>query len=149
MPGARIGFAISSKSIIEDMNKIKFAFNPFNLSSLTIEGGCAAVNDEVYFEYCVNSVIKEREALERKLSEIGYEVIPTTTNFVFFKAFRTPAAELTAKLKKKGILVRHYDDERIRDYIRMTVGTHDEMERVVDALVEIEGICRTVKQITA
>ncbi len=139
MPGARIGFAISSKAIIEDMNKIKFAFNPFNLSSLTIEGGCAAVNDEVYFEYCVNSVIKEREELEKKLSEIGYEVIPTTTNFVFFKAFRTPAGELTAKLKKKGILVRHYDDERVCDYIRMTVGTHDEMERVLVALLEIEN----------
>ena len=90
-------------------------------------------------EYCVNSVIKEREELEKKLSEIGYEVIPTTTNFVFFKAFRTPAGELTAKLKKKGILVRHYDDERVCDYIRMTVGTHDEMERVLVALLEIEN----------
>lgn len=138
MPGARIGFAISSKSIIEDMNHIKFAFNPFNLSSLMIEGGCAAVNDEDYFEYCVNSVIRERELLEKRLASIGYEVIPTTTNFVFFKAFKTPAGELAAELKKNGILVRHYDDERISDYIRMTVGTHEEMARVVDTLIEIE-----------
>ena len=138
MPGARIGFAISSKSIIADMNNIKFAFNPFNLSSLAIAGGCAAVNDEEYFEYCVGSVVRERELVEKELTNIGYEVIPTTTNFVFFKTYNTPAKELCAELKNRGILVRHYDDERIRDYIRMTIGTHAEMRRVMQALVQIE-----------
>ena len=120
------------------MNNIKFAFNPFNLSSLAIAGGCAAVNDEEYFEYCVGSVVRERELVEKELTNIGYEVIPTTTNFVFFKTYNTPAKELCAELKKRGILVRHYDDERIRDYIRMTIGTHAEMRRVMQALVQIE-----------
>lgn len=138
MPGARIGFALSSKSIIEDMNNIKFAFNPFNLSSLAIAGGCAAVKDEEYFEYCVNRVINERELLEKRLSNMGYEVIPTTTNFVFFKAFKTPAGVLCDELKKYGILVRHYNDEKVKDYIRMTIGTHEEMNRVVKTLKIIE-----------
>ncbi len=138
MPGARIGFAISSEAIIRDMNNIKFAFNPFNLSSLAIAGGCAAVGDEEYFRFCVDSVIRERAYVEDKLRRMGYEVIPTTTNFVFFKATGIPAGRLCEKLKDQGILVRHYNDEKIKDYIRMTIGTHAEMCRVLNEMEKIE-----------
>lgn len=137
MPGARIGFAISSADIINDMNKIKFAFNPFNMSTLAIVGGAAAIHDKEYFHKCVGEVERVRERFEDSLEEMGFGVIRTTTNFAFFYCPDVPATELCKELKKRGILVRHYDDERINDYLRITIGTEEEMERVLDELGDI------------
>lgn len=137
MPGARIGFAISQKDIISDMNKIKFAFNPFNMSSLAIAGGKAAIEDVNYFHKCVTEVARVRDEFEKNLLELHFEVIPTTTNFVFFKPVGVNGKEMTEELKKRGILVRHYEDERIKEYVRITVGREEEMKTVLAAIKEI------------
>ena len=137
MPGARIGFAISSADIIEDMNKIKFAFNPFNMSSLAIAGGTAAIRDQEYFHKCVREVERVREEFEDALEEMGYGVIRTTTNFAFFHCPDVPAAKLCKELKKRGILVRHYGDSRINEYLRITIGTEQEMGRVLEEIKDI------------
>ena len=145
MPGARIGFAISSKGIIEDMNKIKFTFNPFNMSSLAIAGGTAAIKDQEYFHKCVAEVIRIREEFEDELSELGFEVIRTTTNFTFFKPRGISAKKMTEELRDRGILVRHYEEEKIKDYIRITIGTKLEMEIVLNNIKEIAAVsCRCV-----
>lgn len=137
MPGARIGFAISSKEIIEDMNKIKFTFNPFNMSSLAIAGGTAAIKDQSYFHKCVAEVIGMREEFENELESLGYEVIRTTTNFTFFKPKGVDATTMARELKERGILVRHYDEEKVKEYLRITIGTKMEMEIVINNIKEI------------
>ncbi len=139
MPGARIGFAISSEDIISDMNKIKFAFNPFNMSSLAIVGGVAAIHDKEYFHRCVTEVERVRADFEDALENRGFGVMRTTTNFAFFSCPDIPASELCKELKKRGILVRHYNDERINNYLRITIGTEKEMQRVLSQLDEIRG----------
>ena len=141
MPGARIGFAISSADIIDDMNKIKFAFNPFNMSTLAIVGGAAAIRDKEYFHKCIEKVEEVREEFEDELEEMGFGVIRTTTNFAFFHCPDVPATILCKELKKRGILVRHYNDERINDYLRITIGTREEMRRV---LVQLNSIRESV-----
>ncbi len=137
LAGGRIGFAISSKEIIEDMNKIKFTFNPFNMSSLAIAAGTAAVNDKEYFKKCVETVIENREWFEDELKHIGFEVMPTTTNFAFARHKNVDAVHICSELKKRHILVRHYNNERINDYIRITIGTREEMTKVLDAITDI------------
>lgn len=137
MPGARIGFAISSKDIIEDMNKIKFTFNPFNMSSLAIAGGTAAIKDQAYFHKCVAEVIGIRNEFEQELEGLGYEVVHTTTNFSFFKPRGIDAGEMAKALKEHGILVRHYDEEKVKEYLRVTIGTKAEMEIVLNNIKEI------------
>ena len=137
MPGARIGFAISSADIINDMNKIKFAFNPFNMSSLAIAGGAAAVRDREYFHKCIAEVERVRDAFEAALEDMGFGVVHTTTNFAFFRCPDVPATKLCKELKKRGILIRHYGEVRLNDYLRITIGTEEEMQRVLAELKDI------------
>ena len=137
MAGARIGFAISTKEIIGDMNKIKFTFNPFNMSSFAIEAGTAAVSDTEYLKKCVNKIIHNREDFEDEMEKLGFEVIRTCTNFAFMKIHGMEASELGKELKKRGILVRHYPTERLNDYLRITIGTDEEMAEVVKNIKEI------------
>lgn len=139
MAGARIGFAVSSKEIIEDMNKIKFTFNPFNMSSLAIAGGTAAIQDEQYFKNCIKTIVENREIFKEQLKELGFEVMPTTTNFVFVKHKEVDAKTMCRKLKEEGILVRHFDEDRVRDYLRISIGTKEEMNIV---LKHIKKICQ-------
>ena len=124
------------------MNKIKFTFNPFNMSSLAIAGGTAAIKDQEYFHKCVAEVIRIREEFEDELSELGFEVIRTTTNFTFFKPRGISAKKMTGELRDRGILVRHYDEEKIKDYIRITIGTKLEMEIVLNNIKEIAAVCK-------
>ncbi len=137
MAGARIGFAISTKEIIGDMNKIKFTFNPFNMSSFAIEAGTAAVSDTEYLQKCVNQIIHNRESFEDEMEKLGFEVIRTCTNFAFMKIHGMEAAALGKELKKRGILVRHYPTERLHEYLRITIGTEEEMAEVVRNIREI------------
>lgn len=137
MAGARIGYAISSSEIIEDMNKIKFTFNPFNMSSLAIAAGTAAITDTSYWKECIKTIIANREAFEDALEDMGLEVLRTCTNFTFVKIKGMPAGELCRKLKERGILVRHYAGGRIDDYLRITIGTQEEMAIVLRNMKEI------------
>lgn len=137
MAGARIGYAISSQEIIEDMNKIKFTFNPFNMSSLAITAGTAAVKDTEYLEKCVTTTIETRKYFEKEVEKLGFFVFPTTTNFAFIKHPKLDAGKITKELKDRGILVRHYQNERISAYLRVTIGSREEMEQVIKELKDI------------
>lgn len=134
MAGARIGFAISSPAIIEDMNKIKFTFNPFNMSSFALEAGIAAVGDVDYWQRCLKEVIATRKLFEDDCEKLGFHVIRSTTNFTFMTHSLVPAREIVDSLKHQHILIRHYEDERISDYIRITIGTRKQMVEVLHAL---------------
>lgn len=137
MAGAHVGFAVASKEIIEDMNKIKFSFNPFNLNSVTMAAGIAAVKDTDYLKKCVIRVINTRERFTKELENIGFEVIPSKANFVFCKHEDIKSQVLCDRLKEEGILTRHFADERLTDYLRITIGTDEEMMVVLITIKEI------------
>ena len=109
------------------------------MSSLAIVGGVAAIHDKEYFHRCVTEVERVRADFEDALENRGFGVMRTTTNFAFFSCPDIPASELCKELKKRGILVRHYKDERINNYLRITIGTEKEMQRVLSQLDEIRG----------
>ena len=131
LAGARIGFAIASEEIIRDMNNIKFAFNPFNLSAMALAAGTVAVKDAAYFKKCVSRIIETRETVKRSLEALGFFVMESHTNFLFVRHPKLPACDYYQILKENGILTRYYDEDRVRDYLRITIGTPEEMEQVL------------------
>lgn len=137
LAGARIGFAIAAKEVIEDMNKIKFTFNPFNLGELTLAAGSAAVKDTKYLKQCVHELIQTREETNAKLLQLGFEVLESHTNFLMTRHPQISGDILSEELKEKGILVRYYEEERLKEYIRITMGTQEEMGRVINCLEQI------------
>lgn len=139
LAGARIGFAIANEDIISDMNKIKFAFNPFNMSTLAIDAGSAAARDVDYWKKCINEVRRIRDDFKKDLRKLGFKVIDTETNFVFITHPNYRAEYIFAELRKRHILVRHYNQERIVNYLRITVGSFDVMLKVLYALKDIVG----------
>lgn len=139
MAGARIGYAISSREIIEDMNKIKFTFNPFNMSEFALKAGSAVMRDHDYLKACVDTVIHVREKTKLALEALGFEVLKSNTNFLMATHESAYAGDLTRQLKEEGILVRHYAGGRIDNFIRITIGTSDQMDQVVETLKTILG----------
>ena len=137
LAGARLGFAIADKEIIKDLEKIKYSTNPYNINRLTLILGTEAINDKEYFDDNRKLIIEAREYTEKALTELGFEVLPSKTNFVFAKSPEISGEELYLKLKDKGILVRHFSNPKICEYNRITIGTMDEMKALVKAVEEI------------
>lgn len=141
MAGTHVGFAVASKDIIEDMNKIKFSFNPFNMNSITMVAGIASMKDEEYLKECVGKTIEVRENTKIELEKLGFHVIPSKANFLFIYHDTIESKEICKKLKEQGILTRHFSDERLYKYLRITMGTKSEMEVVLITMKEILGEC--------
>lgn len=137
MPGARIGFAVAQQEMIDEMRRVKFTVSPFNLNTLSQAIGVAAVEDVDYFHECTERTVETRRWFQDELMKDGYEVVPTLTNFAFFRTDPVPAEYMAAELKKHGILVRHYMEERIRPYLRVTIGTKAEMQLVLKNMRQI------------
>ena len=129
LAGARLGFAISSPEIIQDLNKIKFSYNPYNVNRLSILAGSAAMQDRPYWEYCTNEVIQTRGKTKSALEQLGFTVLDSKTNFLFARCPKISGEDYYSKLKQNGILVRHFNQERIQDFVRITIGTPAQMER--------------------
>ncbi|MBC5788054.1 MULTISPECIES: histidinol-phosphate transaminase [Clostridiaceae] len=129
LAGARLGFAISSPEIIQDLNKIKFSYNPYNVNRLSILAGSAAMQDRLYWEYCTNEVIQTRNKTKCALEQLGFTVLDSKTNFLFARCPKISGEDYYSKLKQNGILVRHFDQERIQDFVRITIGTPAQMEQ--------------------
>lgn len=137
LAGARVGFAIGSPEIIEDLNKIKFSFNPYNLNRLSILAGAEAVRDREYFDKTRKKIMDTRERFNADMEKLGFNVIPSKANFVFVSSETISGEEYFTKLRKYNIIVRHFKDEKTRDYVRITIGTPDEMNALVKATREI------------
>ncbi|MGI6152140.1 MAG: histidinol-phosphate transaminase [Christensenellales bacterium] len=138
LAGLRVGYAISTPEIIAELNAMKFSFNPYNVDRLAMLAGAAAVLDREYFENRVQSIVKTREEFSRKLKEQGYEVLPSCANFVFARHPRLGGQALYQGLKENGVLVRWFDQERIRDYLRITIGTPEQMAEYEKAASAVE-----------
>lgn len=137
LAGARIGFALSSAAVIEDLNKMKFSFSPYSINRLSMAAGVAAMEDKEYFERCAQKIIITREKTKASLINMGFIVTDSCTNFLFVKHPRFRGQELYQRLKKEGILVRHFKQEKIDQYLRITVGMPEEMEKLLAVLEEI------------
>jgi histidinol-phosphate aminotransferase len=131
LAGARIGFAIASPQIIEDLDKIKFSFNPYNLNRLSILAGAAAMADKNYFEDCRRQIMENRQKTIAGLKSLGFEMTDSCANFIFVKHERLSGEDYYLGLKQKGVLVRHFKKPRISDYVRITIGSIQEMEELV------------------
>ena len=137
LAGARRGYAISSKEIIHDLRKIKFCFNPFNLSKLSLLIGAAAIEDNEYKEKCVKNIVETREYTKKELDKLGFKGLDTKTNFVFVTHDKIKAEDLFKELKNRGILVRYYKEPKLNKYLRITIGTEVQMEQVINTIKDI------------
>jgi len=137
LAGARLGFGIASEGLIADMNRIKYSFNPYNVNRLSLIAGKASIEDVEYFENNVRAIIDAREYAAAELRARGFDVLPSKANFVFAKKDGKSGEELYRELKARGVLVRHFTKERIKDYLRITVGTREQMEVLLSKLDEI------------
>ncbi len=139
LAGARLGFAIGPKELILDLEKIKFSTNPYSINRLTLLAGEAAIDDDGYYKANCKKIIEAREYAKCELENMGFEVTDSKANFLFASSDRISGKELYLKLRDEGILVRHFDDERITRFNRITVGTMDEMRALVEAVKKILG----------
>ncbi|WP_312061016.1 histidinol-phosphate transaminase [Anaerotignum sp.] len=137
MAGARLGFAIASKEIIEDLEKIKFSTNPYNINRLTLVAGEAAVDSDFYYKENSKKIIATREATVKALKNLGFIVLDSKANFIFAKHDKIYGGEFYAELKKKGVLVRHFEKEKIKDFVRITIGTDAQMKIFLQKTAEI------------
>lgn len=137
LAGARIGFALGDKALIEDLAMMKFSFNPYSINRLSLLAASAAIKDDEYFKSCVNAIIEARSFTANGLRELGFEIIKSSANFIFAKPVRIGGLEYYTRLKEKRILVRHFDTPRLRDYVRITIGSNDEMEKLLLTTKEI------------
>lgn len=134
MAGARLGFAIANEEIIKDLEKIKYSTNPYSINRLTNLAGIAALKDNSYYVENCKKIIEAREYTKVELQKLGFELTDSKSNFIFTKNSNIDGEMLYKKLKEKGILVRHFSKDRIKDYVRITVGTKEQMDALLAAI---------------
>lgn len=134
LAGARLGFAIANEAIITDLNTIRFSTNPYNINRLTLLAGEAAIKDQSYFEKTRNQIIENRIYTVSELKKRNFRVLDSKTNFVFAAHCTASGEELYKKLKDMGILVRFFNKERLSDFLRITIGTREQMDALLAAL---------------
>jgi histidinol-phosphate aminotransferase len=132
LAGLRVGFAIGQRPLIEALERVKDSFNSYPLDCLAIAGAVAAIEDEAWFAETRARIMASREKLARALTGLGFEVLPSVANFVFASHPRRSGAELAAGLRAQNILVRHFRKPRIENFLRITVGTDEQCNRLVD-----------------
>jgi len=136
MAGIRIGYAFGSKKLIRYMNDVKFSYNSYTMNHLTIEAGCACLADKAYFEKIVSQVIATREWTKAELKKLGFDFGDSQANFIFAKHESVSAEKIYEAAREAGIFVRYFKKPRIDNYLRISIGTDEEMKRFVQFLQE-------------
>ena len=137
MAGMRIGFAIGDEKLIRFLQDVKYSFNSYTMNRTAIVLGAAAVRDEAWFRETVGRITATRERTQSVLREMGFQCRDSAANFVFVSHERVPAGDIFRALRERNIFVRYFDRPRIRNYLRITIGTDEEMDRLFAALQEI------------
>lgn len=137
LAGGRLGFAIASENLIKDLEKIKYSTNPYNINRLTQVAGFATIKDNDYYLRNCEKIVKTREFLTEELRKLGFRVLPSKANFIFAKCDKISGLELYQKLKEKGVLIRHFEKDRIKDFNRITIGTMEETKTLIEKIKEI------------
>lgn len=139
LAGLRVGYAIGSEKLIKYMLDVKFSFNSYTLNRLALEVGTASLADEEYFRETCGKIVATRERVKGELKDLDFTFPDSSTNFIFAKPAGITAKELFEALKKEGIYVRFFDKPVLREYLRISIGTDEEMNRLLAAIREIVG----------
>ncbi|MCF8178812.1 MAG: aminotransferase class I/II-fold pyridoxal phosphate-dependent enzyme, partial [Sulfuritalea sp.] len=137
LAGLRVGFAAGHIDLIEALERVKNSFNSYPLGRLAIAGATAAFEDREYFEFTCKTVIDSREKLIGELKALGFEVLPSAANFIFVRHPQHDAEKSALALRQRGVIVRHFKQPRIDQFLRITIGSDEQCARLVAALKEI------------
>ena len=140
LAGLRAGFAIGGRELIEGLRRIRDSFNSYTLDRLALCGAAAAVKDEKYYDEINRKVMATRERVSVSLRSLGFLVLPSCANFIFIKNAKIKGAQLSEALRKQGILVRHFQRDRIEDFIRVSMGTDEQMNIFINSCKNILGV---------
>ncbi|MDD6276164.1 MAG: histidinol-phosphate transaminase [Clostridia bacterium] len=139
LAGARLGYCIGDEKLINDLNTIKYSTNPYNINRMTSAAGIAAIESDKYYMDNCKKIAETRAYTKSELERLGFTVLDSKSNFLFAKPDKIGGGEYYLTLKKMGILVRHFDKELIKDYVRITVGTPEQMKALIEATEKILG----------
>lgn len=128
LAGARLGFGIGCEALMRDLNTVKYSINPYNVNRMTQAAGVAAIEDDDYYRENAKTIMATRAETTEQLKSLGFTVLPSCANFVFAKSGSVSGETLYRELKARGVLVRHFTKERIRDFCRITIGTREQMQ---------------------
>ncbi len=142
LAGLRVGYAIGDQALIEALTRVKDSFNSYPLGRPAQAGAIAAMQDEAYFQQTRSTIIGNRESLTAALIQLGFDVLPSSANFVFARHPRHTGQALSAALRERAVLVRHFSGPRVSDFIRITIGSKAELDRLRDALAEFLAVNR-------
>ena len=131
MAGIRIGFAMGNEKLINYLKDAKFSFNSYTLNMPAIEMGVEAVTDDAYFKKITGKIITTRERIKKEMAELGFMFTDSKSNFLFATHKEVPAEEIFKALKENGIYVRHWNKPRIDNYLRITIGTDEQMDKMI------------------
>lgn len=137
MAGARLGFGVGCKDLIRDLNTVKYSTNPYNINRMTLATGLGVMQDDAYTKRNCEAIIQNRAYTADALQKLGFVMTESATNFLFAKHPRVAGKEIYLKLKERGVLVRHFDAPRLTDYNRITVGSLEQMQTLIQHLEEI------------
>lgn len=137
LAGLRVGWAMGNENLIAALNVVKNSFNSYTLGRPAIAGGAAALRDRQYFKTCIDKVIKTRQETAKALKGLGFNITPSCTNFLFVSHEKAGAEHIFKRLREEGILVRYFKKPRIDNWLRITIGTEEDMKAVVKKLEEI------------
>jgi histidinol-phosphate aminotransferase len=132
LAGLRVGFAIGQRPLIEALERVKDSFNSYPLGGLAQAGAVAAIKDEAWFQETRGRIMASREELTHGLTGFGFEVLPSVANFVFARHPAHGGADLAARLRQHGVIVRHFGKPRIADFLRITIGTEEQCARLIE-----------------
>ena len=137
LAGARLGMAFGSEELISDLKTVKFSRNPYNVSRMTAAAGIGALVDEEYFKDNCEKIAKTRENFTAGLIKRGFSVLPSKTNFVFAKCPNLSGERVYSELKKRGVLVRYFNKPRLKEFVRITIGSDEQMEKTLETISEM------------
>lgn len=137
MAGARLGYAIGNAELIRDLETVKFSTNPYNVNRLTLRAGVQAIAEQDYYTENCKKIMDTRAYTKEKLEKLGFTVLDSRSNFLFARKPGTDGGAIYRGLKERGVLVRHFDKDPIRDYNRITIGTQEQMDIFLTKLEEL------------
>lgn len=137
LAGARCGYALGSKALIDGLRTVKNSMNSYTVNALTEAVAIAALSDKKYYAGLVDKINSQREETADALRELGFEVLPSSSNFIFARHKSISGSEIYFQLKENGVLVRHFKSDRISDFVRITIGTRDEMKTLLTEITKI------------
>ena len=139
LAGLRVGYALGNEELIEGIIRVKNSINSYTVDRLALAGAREAIKDDNYFQETRSKIMKSRERVSARLTDMGFRVIPSQANFIFISSKQCPGHVLFQRLRGKGILVRYFDKPKIGNFIRVTIGTDEEMDFFLEAIKAIAG----------